>query len=226
MEVIILSYRGPRKEYEVFSSRLKAALEKSGKSQTQVAHDIGMSKSMISNYLSAKSMPESDRLYNIANLLNVDPAWLFGANVSVSGIIKTDKSLKALRVPVLGHIPAGTPIDAVEDILDWEELDPHQFNPKKDYFGLMVRGDSMYPEYLDGDIIIVQQESDAESGKDVVAYVNGYEATLKRLYKYANGSIELRAINPAYKSKKYTQEEMEKTPVVIMGYVKELRRRK
>ncbi|NCU27157.1 S24 family peptidase, partial [Candidatus Nomurabacteria bacterium] len=108
---------------------------------------------------------------------------------------------------------------------DWEELDP-QFNPDYEYFGLVVRGDSMYPEYLDGDIIIVQQSECADSGKDVVAYVNGYEATLKRLYKYENGSIELRAVNPAYESKKFSIEEVKSKPVVIRGIVKELRRKK
>lgn len=192
-----------------------------GFTQEQVADSLGIKKNTYANWEQSRAEPSIDMIFSICNFYDESfDEWL-GLNNSTGRI-----TLKAIRVPVLGRIPAGTPIDAIEDILDWEELDPRQFSPDHDYFALMVRGDSMYPEYLDGDIIIVQQAEDADSGKDVVAYVNGNEATLKRLYKYESGNIELHAINPQYESKTYTPEEIEEIPVVIRGIVKESRRKR
>lgn len=198
----------------------KLRLEAGYQSVKEFASRYGFSYATYRRWELGEREPNSDDLIIIAGVHNVTVDQILGlADLS-------KRNLKAIRIPVLGRIPAGVPIDAIEDILDWEELDPQQFNPDHEYFGLVVRGDSMYPEYLDGDIIIVQQTEDADSGKDVVAYVNGYEATLKRLYRYENGSIELRPINPNYESKKFSIEEVKAEPVVIRGIVKELRRKK
>lgn len=78
-------YRGPRKEYEEFAGRLRLALDAAGMNQSQLAHALTISKSMVSNYLSTRSMPESDRVYILARALHVDPAWLFGADVNPDG---------------------------------------------------------------------------------------------------------------------------------------------
>lgn len=203
--------------------RIKNRREELGLTQAELAKKLGYkSRSSINKIeIGDNDLPQS-KIIVFAKALNVTPSFLMGWDNSH----RDSKPIKAIRIPVLGRIPAGVPIDAIEDILDWEELDPQQFNSDHEYFGLVVRGDSMYPEYLDGDIIIVQQTEDADSGKDVVAYVNGYEATLKRLYRYENGSLELRAINPGYESKKFTIEEVKAEPVVIRGIVKELRRKK
>lgn len=203
--------------------RIRKRREELGLSQAELAKKLGYkSRSSINKIeIGDNDLPQS-KIVVFARALDVTPSFLMGWDADK----EISKNLKAIRVPVLGRIPAGVPIDAIEDILDWEELDPQQFNPDHEYFGLVVRGDSMYPEYLDGDIIIVQQTENAECGKDVVAYVNGFEATLKRLYRYENGSLELRPVNPAYESKKYTPEEINTEPVVIRGIVKELRRKK
>ncbi|MHB1483604.1 MAG: helix-turn-helix domain-containing protein [Saccharofermentanales bacterium] len=78
-------YRGPRKEYEEFAGRLRIALDASGMNQSQLARSLNISKSMVSNYLSTRSMPESDKVFFMAKILNVDPAWLFGADVNPDG---------------------------------------------------------------------------------------------------------------------------------------------
>ena len=186
----------------------------------EVSLRLGVAKQTLFKYENAiiSNIP-LNKLEALGKIYDVDPAFLTGWNENC-------KSIKAIRVPVLSRIPSGVPIDTIEDILDWEELDPHQLDPHNDYFGLLVHGDSMYPEYLDGDIIIVQQTDDADSGKDVVAYVNGCEATLKRLYRYENGSIELRPINHNYETRIFSIDEIKTEPVIIIGIVKELRRKK
>ena len=78
----------------------------------------------------------------------------------------------------------------------------------------------MYPKYLEDDIVIIQLQKDCETSQDCACYVNGFDATLKRVAKN-NGTITLEPINPNYSPKTY------KHPgeVHIIGVVKELRRK-
>lgn len=133
--------------------------------------------------------------------------------------IETSKAM----IHVLGEVPAGVPIEAVEFIVDEIELPQNLASDSYEYFGLLVSGDSMYPEYMDGDIIVVRKQNTADSGDDVVAYVNGYNATLKRLIKSEKG-LTLRALNPAYESKFYSNQEIIDLPIKIAGIVVEQRR--
>lgn len=97
---------------------------------------------------------------------------------------------------MLGQIPAGIPIEAIEDILDYEDLSEREANDGFEYFGLRVKGNSMYPEYQDGDTIIVRRQDTADTGDDAVVMVNGNDATFKRLKRSEDGII-LMPVNTA-----------------------------
>lgn len=75
---------------------------------------------------------------------------------------------------------AGTPIEAIEDIIDTEEIS-EDLAETGEFFGLQIHGDSMEPKMSEGDVVIVRQQEDAESGDTVIALVNGSDATCKRL---------------------------------------------
>ena len=151
-----------------------------------------------------------------------------GSRIKFSGGIPTQvpgTSSSSYRIPVLGAIPAGIPLEAIEDILDWEEIPAAWDSGDRQYFGLKVRGDSMYPRYLDGDTVILQKETTCESGDDCAVLVNGSEATLKQVMIKGDGSLELRPTNPAYPPRTYSPAEIESIPVQIIGVVVELRRK-
>lgn len=74
----------------------------------------------------------------------------------------------------------------------------------------------------DGDIVIVRKQDDIESGDLAIVSINGEDATCKRLKKYRDG-IELIALNPAYGTRFFTNEQIESEPVTIIGKVVELR---
>ena len=93
---------------------------------------------------------------------------------------------KGIKIPVLGRVPAGVPIEAVEDIIDYEEI-PVEMAKDGEFFGLQIKGDSMEPRICEGDVVIVRKQDDAESGDLVIAMINGDEATCKRLMKYSDG---------------------------------------
>lgn len=116
---------------------------------------------------------------------------------------------------------AGIPIEAIEDIIDTEEI-TEEMAKTGSFFGLQIHGDSMEPRMCEGDVVIVRQQDDAESGDVVIAMVNGNDATCKRLRKYRDG-IELISNNPSYEPMFFSKEEIENKPVKIIGKVVELR---
>lgn len=129
------------------------------------------------------------------------------------------------EVLVYGTIPAGIPMEMIEDIIDTEEISADMLKGDKQYFGLKIKGDSMYPEYLNGDTIILQKVDDCENGQDCVIMINGNDGTFKRVFKNENGII-LQPLNPNYQPQVYTNQEIKKLPVKIIGKVVELRRKK
>lgn len=128
---------------------------------------------------------------------------------------------KGVVINVLGRVAAGIPIEAVTDIIDTEEI-PEEMAKTGEFFGLQIHGDSMEPKFSEGDVVIVRQQDDAESGDIVIAMINGDDATCKRLRKYRDG-IELISSNPSYDPMFFSNEEIERKPVKIIGRVVELR---
>lgn len=131
------------------------------------------------------------------------------------------KTKKGVVINVLGRVAAGIPIEAVTDIIDTEEI-PEEMAVTGEFFGLQIHGDSMEPRMCEGDVVIVRQQDDAESGDVVIAMINGNDATCKRLRKYRDG-IELISNNPSYDPMFFSNEEIETKPVKIIGKVVELR---
>ena len=100
------------------------------------------------------------------------------------------------RLPLVGMIAAGLPIEAIEDreVLDLEEM----FVSPHGNFVLRVRGDSMIGDNIaDGDYVICEKRETARNGETVVALIEGEEATLKRFFRTSRG-IRLEAANPEY----------------------------
>lgn len=176
-----------------------------------------------------------DRLSAIADYLNVQVSYLTGESEyktqdeELAAIVKSSANIaesignKGIKIPVLGSVAAGIPIEMITDIVDWEEI-PQAMSKSGEYFGLKIKGDSMSPRIAEGDTVIVRKQDDAESGDIVIATINGYEATCKRLMKYETG-ISLISFNPIYPPMNFTNEEIESKPVRILGKVVENRQK-
>ena len=107
-----------------------------------------------------------------------------------------DITREAGTLPLVGSVPAGKPIDAVENIEGEVAIDT-AFLPRGEGFGLRVRGDSMSGAgILEGDIVLVRKQQDAQPGDIVVAIIDG-EATVKRFFPEGR-RIRLQPENPAY----------------------------
>ena len=118
-------------------------------------------------------------------------------------VVEPDRGEPALQrapvrdVPLVGHIAAGSPILADQDIEDVYPL-PTELVGNGPLFMLRVRGDSMVGAgILDSDLVVIRRQADAEDGQLVAALVDDAEATVKRLRRRA-GKVILEAENPAY----------------------------
>ena len=221
---------------DTFANRLKTIMRLKGVKASQLSLKTKISESQISHWINGTYKAKQDSLTVLANFFDVSEAWLMGFAVPMSraddddhgsddNIIYEEIKTPIVKIPILGCVPAGIPIEAIEDILGYEDI-PSQLVKNGDrYFALRVSGDSMYPEYQTNDIVIVKQQPDCNSGDDCIVLVNGYDATLKRIIKDDDG-IKLKPLNNDYETKKYTSEEIINKPVVIVGVVKELRRKR
>lgn len=128
---------------------------------------------------------------------------------------------EVVSIPVLGDVPAGVPVEAVEDLRGWE-LITQELARRGTYFGLVIKGASMEPRIVAGDTVIVRQQPDVESGAIAVVMVGNEDATVKRLVKHADG-LSLLPNNPAFDPMFFTAREVAELPVRVIGQVVELR---
>jgi len=190
--------------------KLKELRKAKNMKQIDVAEKLGVSRSTVSMWETASNHPDHNTLVAIAELFDISVDTLLG-----------NEKKRAIQIPVIGNVRAGIPIEAVEEILDYEEINADTA-ANGEYFALRVEGDSMNPRINEGDVVIVRCQPDADSGDIVVAMVNGSDATVKKLIK-KDRSILLMPLNTVYEPIVYSNEDIISLPVSIIGKVVELR---
>ena len=129
---------------------------------------------------------------------------------------------QGVRIPVLGNVAAGIPLEAIEDIIDYEEIPEQMARDGFEYFALQIKGNSMLPRFTPGDVVIVRLQDDVDNGDIAIVMVNGDEATCKKIKKTPEG-VMLISTNPDYEPMFYSNQEIADLPVRIWGKVVELR---
>lgn len=198
---------------EIMANNIRFYLSQNGISQTEICQTLGFSMSTFSDWVHARTYPRIDKIELMANYFGIEKSDL---------VEERTKSQRAgVAINVLGRVAAGIPINAITEIIDTEEIS-EELAKTGDFFALKIKGDSMEPRIVDGDVVIVKQQEDAENGDTVIALVNGDDAVCKRLRKYRDG-LELISNNPAYAPMFFDKETIETKPVRIIGKVVELR---
>lgn len=195
--------------------RIREKREAIGMTQEELASKLGYkNKSSIAKIETGANDIIQSKVVEFANILGTTVAYLMGWD-------EPPHSRKGVAINVLGRVAAGLPLEAIEDIIDTEEIS-EEMAKTGEFFGLQIDGDSMEPRMQKGDVVIVRKQDDAESGDIVIAMINGDDATCKRLRKYRDG-IELISNNPSYEPMFFSNEEIMSKPVKIIGKVVELR---
>lgn len=182
--------------------------------QTDLALQLKVGQNTISNWENGRTEPDSASLQKMANIFGCTIDYLLGHDLQ--------STTKGVKIPVLGDVAAGIPIEAVEDIVDYEEIDA-AMAATGDFFGLRIKGASMEPRIREGDVVIVRKQDDADTGDTAVILVNGDSATVKRIKKEPDGGLWLLPNNPAYDPQHFSPAEVAEKPVRIIGRVVELR---
>jgi SOS-response transcriptional repressors (RecA-mediated autopeptidases) len=203
-------------EQNVFGQRLSVLRKNKGLSQEKLAKNFDVTRQAAGSWETG-TIPREPILSGLANFFNVSTDFLLG-------IDQPNSPADWIEIPILGRIVAGTPIEAITDIIGYEEIPP-KLAKTGEFFALQVTGDSMFPRVCDGDVVIVRKQADVNSGEVAVVLVNGDDATLKRVIKKDDG-IVLQADNPVvYSPQFYSLKEIEELPIEILGVVVEQRRK-
>ena len=195
--------------------RIKNRRKQLGLSAEQIAAELGVSPATVYRYESNEIMNmRIDKLEPIAKALHTRPAYLMGWSEETSSAAE-DTNLVTIHYagPVAAHFNA-TPDDAYE-----QRTIPAEWIGRRrpeDFFLATVSGDSMYPQFQDGDEILCLRCSDMGiSGRIGIMLLGGDEATVKRIeYKPGEDWIDLIPINPEFKPRRIEGVDLEQCRVV------------
>ena len=192
-----------------------------GLSQKEVAKRLNIAQNTLSNYELGNRSIDNDLLIKLAELFQVSTDYLLGIGQYNKNQPPQPSTKGSKWIPVLGEVIAGQPVEAIEEILDWEEISADMVK-SGEYFALQIKGDSMEPRIREKDVVIVKIQSDVENGEIAIVRVNGDAATCKQFSKHDKG-ISLVSFNSKYPPMFYPSDDVKKLPITIIGKVVELR---
>lgn len=204
-------------------SRLR---KQKGLKQGELANFLGVAQSTLSGWENGKFEIDDKNKIKLADFFGVSVDYLLGRETSSARLWAGNDTYpaprkKGIKIPVLGRVAAGIPVEAVQDVIDYEEID-EEMAKTGEFFALQIKGDSMEPKISSGDVVIVRKQDVVDSGDIAIVMVNGDDATCKKFVKHKNG-VSLVSMNPAYTPMFYTMDEVESLPVRVLGRVMELR---
>lgn len=236
---------------KIIAKNLKRIAYENDKTQADISRDLNINKQTVSSWFRGERVPRMGKIDQLCEYFHCNRSDImedippkkknniirvyhqYAPQPSID--LKEKPSMYELftgrdpiriskRIPVLGRVAAGIPVEANEEVIDYLEISG-EMALNGDYFGLIIDGDSMEPRICKGDIAIVRKQDDADEGDTVIALVNGHDATCKKLKKYKDG-IALVSLNPAYEPMYFSASDIDEVPVRILGKVVEFRAKK
>lgn len=203
----------------MLGNRLRRLRTQKHLTQADLGRLLNVHQTAISQWETDRTRPDQELLGRLADIYSVSIDYLLGEDSKENSQEDT-----SFRVPVFGTIPAGIPIEAIEDIEGYEEMRPVAGYKNSEFFALRLSGDSMYPEYKSGDIVIFHAQETCDSGQDCAVMVNSEDATFKRVRMSEKG-LTLQPLNPDFEPISFTRHDLKVETVRIIGVAWEVRRR-
>ena len=215
-----------------FASNLKKIREERGLSQNKLGALAGVNQTTIARWESKEIAPSIDNVEDLANALNIPLPDLLGKDLRFDNgsymkpIIDDDNMI---QIPVLGTIKAGIPIEAQQEILEYIEIPKTWIRGGKQFYGLKISGDSMFPKYQEDDIVVFEDSHsynmESARNKDCAVMVNGDDATFKKVLLSDEGITLVPYNTGAYDIKMYSKDDIINKPIRIIGIAREKRTR-
>lgn len=226
----------------MFCDKLKLLRDKQGLTQAELADKLGISKSALSNYELGTRRPRHNETWKkIADYFNVSIDYLMDYEVdnnptpypeiiasstgSIDDIFPDNTPHKkspvtptpTVQLPIYGNVAAGMGAYADNDIIGYEDIPQEWVRGKGDYVLLRVQGDSMYPVFMDNDLLLVKCQPIVDNGAYAVVLIDDDSGVVKRVIR-GNGWVELQSVNPMYVPRRFEGADMER--LRIFGLVK------
>lgn len=209
----------------VMAENIQYYLDLNHKERADLCRDLGFKYTTVSNWLQGVKYPRIDKIEMMARYFGITKADLVEKRSTTPPPNALPLDTYTYKIPLLGRVAAGEPIYADEHIESYEYIDSRYKDDGNEYFALRIDGQSMEPTIMDGDIVIVRQQSFAENGQIAIVLIDGEDATAKEVKEGPDG-ITLIGHNVAvYTPHFYSHKQIEELPVKIIGVVTEIRRR-
>ena len=212
-----------RNSKEIFAKNLRHYMEQNNKTRTEMCEALGVKYTTFADWVNAKTYPRIDRIEQIANYFGIKKSVLLEEHslLPVGAIPYQERPTQP--IPIVGVVSCGTPLLAEDNIEGYYETSLQDITSGETYFWLRAKGDSMINVGIhEGDLLLIRQQNDVDSGDIAVVSINSDEATLKRIIKKENAII-LQPENPSYETKIFVGEEM--ISVHIRGRLMKLEKR-
>lgn len=209
-----------------FAERLKEALQKNNMSAAELCRLTNTPESVMSQYKAGKYVAKQKRLDAYSQILHVSIPWLMGEDVPMqpepSNIIRPDGNEELINIPIIGRVAAGLSCLADNTIIGYEEVVASDIRGGGDYAFLRVTGDSMYPIFIEGDLVLVRCQASVDSGNYAVVIIDDEDGVIKKVV-YDKNWIELQSINPMYPPRRFEGKDVLR--IRVFGLVKEIKRK-
>lgn len=204
------------------SNFLKNRRVELGLSVRDVAKAVGVSAPTVSRWESGEiANMRRDRIAKYAEVLKTTPTFIMTGEKETPLPPNAIPYTETRYAPIIGSIPAGTPVLAVENIEGYATI---PYDDDEDYFYLRVNGESMKGAGIQtGDLVLIRRQPCADDGQIVACRVNGDEATLKR-YKRQGNTVLLLPENPDFEPRIVPISDFESGAAEIIGVAVEFRR--
>lgn len=208
-------------------NRIRHLRERANLTQEEVGQRIGVTKATVNRYETGNIDIKRTIAVKLADILNTTPAYIMGWTDEIvpktpSNIIPINSDTKFVNIPIIGRVAAGTTCYADMDILGYEYVSADSITLGEDYVYLEVVGDSMYPKFEEGDLVLVKCQSSVDSGSYAVVIIDDEDGVVKKVV-YGKDWIELQSINPMYPPRIFEKDDVLR--VRVFGLVKEIKRK-
>ncbi len=200
----------------MFSEKLKALRIKRGLNKREMSNLLNMPYTTYNNYETNAREPNSDVLVKIANEFGVSTDFLLD---NVAKLPQNITPTTVVHVPIVGRVAAGNGCYAHQDIEGYEAIPSDIISGDHTYVLLRVKGDSMSPKILEGDLVLLQCQSSVDSGSIAVVTIDEDDGVIKKVV-YDENKIELISENPYYPPRVFGGEEVLR--IRVMGLVKRI----
>ena len=210
-------------QYKNFAKRLKELRKESGLTQQKLADILFVDRTSVGKWETAMNLANNEVLRRMCNLFNCSMDYLLGMTDERTSENPNRDTLPTatVKIPLLGNIAAGQPIEAVENVEDYVYISEDMAR-RGTYFALKVKGNSMEPRIYEGDIAIIRHQGSVNSGEIAAVKVNGDDVTLKKV-EYVKDGVKLIGLNPSFTPLFYTTAECVQKPLTILGKLVEVR---